>query len=264
MDIRYKAIQRVFIFALSLNIALAVLKCYIGVQTRSLGVVSDALHSFLDGAASAVGLLAIYMAAQPADEQHPYGHRKFEIIATFILSGLLLLSCWEILGSAYTRLMNPVPTPDFSWAAVLAILATVGINFAFSLYQRRQADALQSPLLAADASHTRSDMYSSILALIGLGTAALGWFWVDAVAAIGIVCIIARAAYLIIQDSIDTVAEANRLDQDEVRSVVEKVAGVENAHAIRSHGMKTDIHLDYISGLMKIFPPKKFLRSKKA
>jgi cation diffusion facilitator family transporter len=244
MDLRYRQIQRVFIYALTLNIALAFLKLYMGWQTKSLGIISDALHSFLDGASSAVGLLAIYMAAQPPDAQHPYGHRKFEIIATFVLSGLLLLSCWEILGSALTRLLRPVPTPDFSWAAVIALLATLGANYAFSHYQRAKARLLQSPLLAADATHTRSDMYSTALALLGLITSRFGWFWMDAVAAIGIVLIIARAAYTIIQDSVDTVAEANRLDQDSVRRVVEGVNGVENAHDIRSHGMNTDIHVD--------------------
>lgn len=241
---RYKAILRVFIYALSLNVFLAGIKFYVGWKTQSLSVISDALHSFLDAASSAVGMLAIYMAAQPPDEQHPYGHKKFEIIATFVLSGLLLLSCWEILGSAFTRLLNPVPTPGFSWAAILALVATLGINFAFSRYQHNQAQELDSPLLAADAAHTRSDMYSTLLALIGIGTASIGWFWMDAVTAIGIVIIIARAAYMIIQDSIDTVAEANRLDQELVKIVVESVEGVENAHDIRSHGMKTDIHLD--------------------
>jgi cation diffusion facilitator family transporter len=244
MDLRYKHIQRIFIYALTLNIALAFLKLFVGWQTKSLGVISDALHSFLDGASSAVGLLAIYMAAQPPDEQHPYGHRKFEIIATFILSGLLLLSCWEILGSAFRRLLHPAPTPDFSWAAMLALLATLGINFGFSHYQRWKAKELHSHLLAADATHTRSDMYSTALALVGLATSRLGWFWMDALAAIGIVVIIARAAYLIIQDSIDTVAEANRLDKNTVQQIVESVHGVENAHDIRSHGMNTDIHVD--------------------
>jgi len=244
MDSRYKAIQRIFIYALTLNILLAVIKLYVGWQTKSLSVISDALHSFLDGASSAVGMLAIYMAAQPPDKQHPYGHRKYEIIATFVLAGLLLLSCWEILGTAFTRLLHPVLTPSFSWGAVLALLATLGINFAFSRYQQIKAEELGSPLLAADAAHTRSDVYATALALTGLGTAHFGWFWMDAVAAIGIVVIIARAAYMIIQDSIDTVAEANRLDQDMVRLVVENVKGVENAHDIRSHGMKTDIHLD--------------------
>jgi len=243
-DFRYKNIQRIFIYALLLNVTLAFIKLFVGWQTKSLAVISDALHSFLDGAPSAVGLLAIYMSAQPPDEQHPYGRRKFEIIATFILAGLLLLCCWEILGSAFTRLMQPVSTPDFSWYAVAALLATFGINYAFSRYQHLKAKELNSPLLAADAKHIRSDMYCTLLALVGLATSRFGWFWMDAVAAIGIVGIIARAAYTIIQDSIDTVADANGLDQNAVRRVVEGVAGVENAHDIRSHGMNTDIHVD--------------------
>jgi cation diffusion facilitator family transporter len=244
MDLRYRHIQRVFIYALLLNCSLAFLKLFIGWQSRSLSVISDALHSFLDGASSAVGLLAIYMASQPADERHPYGHRKFELIATFVLSGLLLLSCWELLGSALSRLLNPAPSPTFSWTAVAVLLVSLGLNFFFSNYQTRKSRELESPLLAADASHTRSDMYSTALAIFSLVTARFGYYWMDTLAAIGIVFIIARAAYLIIQDSIDTVAEAQRLDPEILRQLVENVAGVENAHDIRSHGMKTDIHVD--------------------
>jgi cation diffusion facilitator family transporter len=210
----------------------------------SLGVMSDGVHSVLDGAGSVIGLVAIHVAAMPPDPKHPYGHKKFEVLATLILSGLLLLSCWEILGSAITRLARPSTVPDFSWAGVLFLLATMGVNAWLSRYEAEKGDELDSPLLHADAAHTRSDLFTTFLALLGLFSPKLGWPALDAVAAILIVLVIGRAAYRIISESVDTVADANRLDPAAVRGVAEAVAGVENAHSIRSHGMSNDIHID--------------------
>ncbi len=244
MQPRYSRIQRVLFIALGVNLALAVAKLFLGWKLGSLAVISDGFHSVLDGAGSAIGLVAIFIAAQPPDARHPYGHRKFEVLATLILCGLLLLSCWEILGSAVARLRNPVEAPLFSWWAVLFLIGTMGINYSLSVYEKDKSHELDSPLLAADAMHTRSDFFTTALALVGIFTAWLGLYWLDAVAAICIALIIGRAAYLIIRDGIDTVAEARRLDPAEVRRVAENVAGVQNAHDIRSHGMSNDIHLD--------------------
>lgn len=244
MEERYRSIQRVLLAALAVNLMLAAGKLFLGWMQGSLSVMSDGVHSVLDGAGSVIGLVAIHVAAMPPDPRHPYGHRKFEVLATLVLAGLLLLSCWEILGSAITRMARPSSVPDFSWSGVAFLLATLGINFALSQYEARRGRELESPLLVADAAHTRSDMATTLLALCGLFTARIGWPMLDAVAAILIVAIIGCAAYRIIMESVDTVADARRLDPAAIRRVVEAIQGVENAHNIRSHGMSNDIHID--------------------
>lgn len=244
MEHRYRRIQRVLLVALGVNLALAAGKLMLGWMLGSLGVMSDGIHSVLDGAGSVIGLVAIHVAALPPDLKHPYGHRKFEVLATLILAGLLLLSCWEILSSAVTRLVRPATAPEFSWAAALFLLATMGVNTWLARYEADKGDELDSPLLHADAAHTRTDLFTTLLALLGLFSALVGWPRLDAVAAILIVGVIGWAAYRIISESVDTVADANRLDPAAVRGVAEAVAGVENAHSIRSHGMSNDIHID--------------------
>lgn len=244
MEERYRSIQRVLLTALAVNLILAGGKLFLGWMLGSLSVLSDGVHSVLDGAGSVIGLIAIHVAAMPPDHRHPYGHRKFEVLATLILSGLLLLSCWEILGSAITRIGRPTTVPEFSWSAVIFLLATLGINFTLSQYEARRGRELESPLLAADAAHTRSDMATTLLAILGLFTSRIGWPMLDAVAAILIVAFIGHAAYRIIVESVDTVADARRLDPADIRRVAEAVHGVENAHDIRSHGMRNDIHID--------------------
>jgi cation diffusion facilitator family transporter len=244
MEERYRSIQRVLLVALAVNLVLAAGKMFLGWMLGSLSVLSDGVHSVLDGAGSVIGLVAIHVAALPPDPRHPYGHRKFEVLATLVLAGLLLLSCWEILGSAITRIARPSVAPDFSWGAVVFLLATIGINAWLSQYESRRGGELDSPLLTADAAHTRSDMFTTLLAIVGLFTARVGWPILDAVAAIFIVGIIGHAAYRIIVESVDTVADANRIDPAAIRGVAEGVSGVENAHDIRSHGMSNDIHID--------------------
>lgn len=244
MEERYRSIQRVLLIALGVNLTLAAGKLMLGWMLGSLSVMSDGIHSVLDGAGSVIGLVAIHVAAMPPDPRHPYGHRKFEILATFVLSGLLLLTCWEILGSAITRIARPSTTPEFSWGGLVFLLATLGINFVLSQYETRRGRELESPLLIADAAHSRSDMATTLLAIMGLFTAKLGWPMLDSVAAILIVAVIVRAAYGIIMESVDTVADARRLDPAAIRTVAESVQGVSHAHDIRSHGMANDIHID--------------------
>jgi cation diffusion facilitator family transporter len=244
MEARYQRIQRVLFIALGINLVLAVGKLLLGWSLDSLSVMSDGVHSVMDGAGSVVGLIAIHVASLPADPRHPYGHRKFEVLGTLVLAGLLLLSCWEIIGSAFARMVRPSPMPDFSWGGLLFLLSTLGVNFWLSRYEAGKAAELDSPILAADAAHTRSDVFTTLLACVGLFTARIGWPLLDAVCAVLIVGFIAKAAYHIIIESVDTVADANRLDPAEVRRVVEAVAGVHGAHEIRSHGMSNDIHID--------------------
>lgn len=244
MEVRYQAIQRVLIRVLIIQVMLAGSKLALGWHVGSLGILSDGIHSFLDGASSVVALLAIAVASRPPDRNHPYGHQKFEVLATFALAGLLLLTCWELLGSAIERLRNPAPTPVFSWWAVLFMTGTLGITFSMSQYEKHQGEKLNSPLLIADAIHTRSDFLTTLVAMFGIFSAKFGFLWLDPIAAIIIVLMIGTAAYSIIHESVATVAEENRLDASKVQYIAEKHPEVQNAHAIRSHGMENDIHLD--------------------
>jgi cation diffusion facilitator family transporter len=219
-------------------------KLFLGWKTGSLAILSDGVHSLLDGASSVIGILAITVASRPPDQDHPYGHRKFEILATLALAGLLLLTCWELLGTAIQRLMHPVALPEFSLSAVLFMVGALGIHYSIARYEKDRGERYDSPLLIADSIHARSDFFTTLLALTGIIAGKLGWYWLDAVAAMGIVIIIGLAASGIIYECVATVTEANRLNPQKVREVAESVDDVANAHAIRSHGMANDIHLD--------------------
>ena len=241
---RATRIRRVLLLALAINAALAAIKFFIGWRVGSLSVLSDAVHSLLDGGASVIALIGITAAARPADANHPYGHRKFEVLTTILVAGLLFLSAWEILGAALGRLWRHAPAPEFSgWGVFLLGLGVIA-NLALSRWERRAGLEVSSPLLLADAAHTRTDVFSSLLAIAALVGSRFGLPWLDPLLAIGIVVFLAHAIYEILLEGVRVVSDATRLDPELVRSVAEGVEGVRGAHAIRSHGMTNDIHID--------------------
>jgi len=242
--IRTARIRRVLLTALSCNLLLAGLKFAIGWRLGSLGVLSDAVHSLLDGAASVIALIGITAAARPPDPEHPYGHRKFEILTTIVVAGLLFLSAWEILGAAVSRLLHQAPAPHFNWGAVALLGIGILINTLLSNWEKRAGLEVSSPLLLADAAHTRTDVFSSTLAIAAVAGSQLGLPWLDPLFAIGIVVLLARAIYEILIEGVRVVSDATRLDPEQIRLVAEGVEGVRGAHAIRSHGMTNDIHID--------------------
>ena len=241
---RTSRIRRVLLTALAVNALLAAVKFGVGWKLGSLSVLSDAVHSLLDGGASVIALIGITAAARPPDANHPYGHRKFEILTTIIVAGLLFLSAWEILGAAVNRLIREAPAPEFSTVGVALLGLGVLTNLILSRWERKAGLEVSSPLLLADAAHTRTDVFSSLLAIAALAGSQLGFPWLDPLFAIGIVILLARAIYEILIEGVKVVSDATRLDPDQIRDVAEAVAGVRGAHAIRSHGMTNDIHID--------------------
>lgn len=241
---RTSRIRRVLLTALAVNALLAAVKFGVGWKLGSLSVLSDAVHSLLDGGASVIALIGITAAARPPDANHPYGHRKFEILTTIIVAGLLFLSAWEILGAAVNRLIREAPAPAFSMMGVALLGLGVVTNLMLSRWERKAGLEVSSPLLLADAAHTRTDVFSSLLAIAALAGSQLGFPWLDPLFAIGIVILLARAIYEILIEGVKVVSDATRLDPDQIRDVAEAVAGVRGAHAIRSHGMTNDIHID--------------------
>src|SRR5215475_15841637 len=103
---RYRQIRLVLLRVLFLNLLLAAAKVIVGVLTGALAMVADGIHSVMDASSNVIAIVASVISARPADESHPYGHRRFETMATLTIGGLLLLAAWEILQTAIQRLLN--------------------------------------------------------------------------------------------------------------------------------------------------------------
>lgn len=241
-----RAVGRILWTVLLLNLAVAAAKLVAG---RWLGVISmqaDGFHSLTDGAANGVALVGLAVASRPPDENHPYGHQRFETLAALAIGALLALSAWEILASCLARLRGgSVPSPGPLGFAVMGV--TVLVNLGVTLYERRQARRLGSALLAADAHHTASDVYASLLVLVALVAARQGWPQLDLVAALVITGIIGWIAARVLRDNGLLLADTALVPAAAMRREALAVDGILSVHKIRSRGRpgqgQADLHV---------------------
>lgn len=182
-------------------IGLTALKIAVGLATGSLGILAEAAHSAMDLVAALLTLLAVRVADREADEEHPYGHGRFESVSALVETGLLLLTCVWVAWEAIARLLNPVRHVEASIWAFGVMALSIAIDWSRSRALSRAAREHGSPALEADALHFSSDIWSSAAVIVGLALVWLGnrfpeaaWLGhADAVAALLVSAIVVRA-----------------------------------------------------------------------
>lgn len=186
------------------NIVLCAFKMFAGIVGKSGAMVSDAVHSLSDVFATFIAFLGVRMSKKGADKAHPYGHERIECIASLIL-GLVLLATG--LGIGKVGLQN-IFSGDYGqltapgMIALIAAVISIAVKEAMYWYTRHYAKILNSAAFMADAWHHRSDAFSSIGSLIGIGGAMLGFPVLDAVASVIICLFILKVAYDILLDAV--------------------------------------------------------------
>ena len=168
---RHAEVSLVLIQVLVLNLVVATAKIAFGYASGAISILSDGFHSLTDSASNIVGLVGIRAAGQPPDEDHPYGHRKYETVAAAALTVFLMLLFIEILRNAFNHLSGRTAPTMISIASFVVMLATIGVNLFVVSYESREAERLSSEVLMADAIQTRGDVWSSltvIFALVGV------------------------------------------------------------------------------------------------
>jgi cation diffusion facilitator family transporter len=240
---RYRQVKRVLWQVLGVNLLVAVAKIAVGLVTGSISMVADGFHSTMDGASNVLGLVGLAIAGRPPDENHPYGHQKFETFATLGIGFLLLLAGWNVLTSAITRLVEG-GAPEVTVVSFAVMIVTIIINWLVTRYESRQGQHLRSAILLADAAHTQSDIFVSVSVLAGLVAVKLGWLWVDAVVALLVVGVIGRTGWQIIRRASQVLADSAVIDPAEVEKIALSVEGVKSSHKIRSRGTSQATYLD--------------------
>lgn len=168
-SVTFRGIRRVLWVTLLLNLIPAVAKLTVGYATKSLSITADGFDSVFDAASNVIGLIGIGIASRPADEEHPYGHRKAETLASLVISMLLFITCWELIASAVTRLRNPalVSNEVNAWSFG-ALAVSIAVHLLVVWYELREGRRLRSEVLVADAMHTRADVFVSLSVVVGL------------------------------------------------------------------------------------------------
>lgn len=242
-ETRYKKIQKIQLIVILLNIATSISKLIIGTITKSVSITADGFHSMADGLNNVVGMIGVYFAFQPVDEKHPYGHRKFETLATLFISGLLIITSISLLKGAYGRFNNPV-IPTVTKSSFLVMLFSIFVNIGVTTFEKKKGMALQSDFLISDATHTLSDVFVSISVMATLIAIKTGYPWLDTLVSVFIAILIAKAAYDIIKNGVNVLCDAIVLDPNDISNVVCEFSEIHSCHKIRSRGCSDDIHLD--------------------
>ncbi|KIL41047.1 cation transporter [Gordoniibacillus kamchatkensis] len=228
------------------NIALALLKGAIGWFANSKALLADAVHSASDVAGSLAVLVGIRAAKLPPDDDHPYGHGKAEPIAAIIVSVLLMVVGVEIGISSIKAIAHGVAEPP-RWPALVALLISIVAKEAMFQYKYRLGNKLNSQALISNAWEHRSDVYSSLAAVVGVGGAMLGqaldlpWFYyLDPVAGLVVSALVLKMGYGLIMESIHNTMDhvLHREDAQELVQAVQRVKGVITVDDLRAreHG----------------------------
>ena len=240
---RYSRVARVLWWTFALNLLVAVAKLGYGFWTRTLAVSADGYHSALDGCSNLIALVGITLARRPPDDDHHYGHQKYEILSSMGISFLLFLAAGQLVMEAIDRLDDGAPAVYSSWGFPVLIVTLV-INFLVFRWERRVGEETASPILLSDAEHTRSDMWATVGAIVSVGAVHYDLQWVDLAVAGLIGLVIVRAAYSIIGESIRVLTDKAPIDASEVERVVAQFPTALDVHAIRTRGTGDQIFID--------------------
>jgi len=154
--------------------------------TDSVGLLSDAMESLVNLASAIFGLMMVTVAAQPADEAHPYGHHKAEYFSSGFEGILIIVAALAIIWTASHRIFDPKPIEQVGWGLALSV-GSSALNGLLAWVMFDAAKRHRSIALEADAKHLVTDVWTSIGVVIGIGLVSItGWLWLDAVVAIGV------------------------------------------------------------------------------
>lgn len=243
---RYTLTKRVTWVGIISNLLLACLKTIFGWLGNSQALLADGIHSLSDLLSDAVVLVAAKYSALNADANHPYGHARFETIATVLVGVLLVFVAGGIFWDVIMRLLHPEALLIPTTSSLVIVIISIAIKEALYHYTRHAADKIDSKMLHANAWHHRSDAVSSIIVLVGiLGTLA-GLPWFDAVAAFFVSIMIVHIGGSIIWNGLKELVDTGLQESElaEIRSTIKSIDEVITVHGLRTRYMGSHIYMD--------------------
>ncbi len=233
---RSAQVRRVLTGILVANLGVVAAKVVVGLRTASLGVIGDAVHSSVDAMNNVFALAVIWVAAREPDEDHPYGHEKFETLGAMAIVVFLSITCFELVKGAVTRLTHAGASVEAGPVEFAVLGATLIINTLVAAYETRRGRRLNSEILLADATHTRADVFITVGVMVGVLAARAGFWYVDPIVALLVSGVIVVLAYGIVARSVPVLVDQLAAPSKDLRQIAEGVHGVVRAYDIRSRG----------------------------
>ena len=242
-DERYASVVRVLYRVLFVNLAVSIAKIALGSFTGAVSILSDGFHSLTDSASNVVALIGVGVARRPPDANHPYGHRKYETMASVGILIFLLLVLVQVLRAAWDRLLSgAIPRVFPEGIGIMAL--TLVVNLWVVWYETREGRRLRSEVLRADARHTRSDVLTTVAVLGALVGVWYGYPLLDPIAAFVVAGFILHACWQIAQEASAILSDETVFAEADVRRVVQSIPGVIGCEKIRTRGSADHVFMD--------------------
>jgi cation diffusion facilitator family transporter len=243
---RQRVAQRSTLVSVVINLVLTTIQVVVGVLAHSSALVADGIHSLSDLVADFVVLLANRHSHKEADEDHHYGHQRYETAASLVLGGLLLAVGGGMLWQATHKLSDPDAIakvqPVAWWVALIALVAKEGLF----RYMLAMAEKVRSSMLVANAWHARSDAASSLVVALGIGGNLLGYPLLDPVAALIVGLMVAKMGWTFAWDALNDLMDRSASEEqiEEIRQLLRETPGVQGVHDLRTRKMGDMIMVD--------------------
>ena len=242
--INYKRVKFVLVLILFANLGVATIKMVVAYLINSASLSTDGIHSLSDGLSNVIGLIGITISSRPVDKEHPYGHKKAEIIASLFIGFMLLFLGLKTLITGVSRFVNPEDI-CITLTSLISLILTVCINIFVAIYERRKGEKYNSFILISDSIHTKSDILISVGVLISLIGMKIGLPQIlDSIISIVISLFILKASYEIFRESISILLDKSMIGEENIIEILNNFSEIKNIHNIRSRGLENDIYVD--------------------
>src|SRR6266403_6009927 len=234
---------------------MAVAKFVVGIAIGSLALISEALHSSVDVVATVITWLVVRVSDRPADDEHHYGHGKFESLSALGVIAMLYVLAGGILVESYSRLREGAPPPTISAIPFIVLLIDIAVNFWRARALHRAAHDTKSQALEADALHFASDVLGSFAVIIGLALSGLGYDRGDAAAAIGVAVMIALLGLRLARSTVETLLDrAPEGAAERATAAIRTVPGVVDVERLRLRMVGPTHFIDAIAKVPRTYP----------
>ena len=247
--------SRVAAISIFASAAMAAAKFAVGISIGSLALISEALHSSVDVVATVITWLVVRVSDRPADDEHHYGHGKFESLSALGVIAMLYVLAGGILVESWSRLSEGAVPPTLSAIPFVVLAIDIVVNFWRARALHRTARATRSQALAADALHFASDVLGSIAVIIGLALSGLGYFWGDAAAAIGVAIMISVLGLRLARSTVETLLDrAPAGVSEKAMTAIRTVPGVVDVERLRARMVGSTHFIDAIVQVPRTYP----------
>ena len=240
------AATRVSLVSMITNVVLTLLKLAAGLLAHSGAMISDAVHSASDIFSGLIVLLGVKISTKEPDEQHPYGHERYECVAALLLSGILAVVGGAIGIGAVKDIISGKAAEIPGLLALIAAVVSIAVKESLFWYTRGYAKKYRSTALHAEAWHQRSDALSSIGALIGIAGARMGVPVMEPIASLIIALFILRVAIRIFKEAIDQMVDhsCNEEAEEAFRTTALEQPGVLGVELLRTRMFGNRVYVD--------------------